>query len=394
MKKYIFLVFLIISSINVYSLEINHNVINLWTNASESSFWYNWNVAQDIKLKNGNINAGLKLDYLDAKIQNINSSIINTDLQFAYKTSSWGIKSNLGFLYTPEIKIKIDDTYKFQNVKEFNGNIELNFHCGNFQFFPFVAFSTLNSENGDLYWFYGDLYVPFVGKYGIKTKYKNHYFKVYYLGGMANIVNSDDSKLINSAENNISCTYLQKWNYDNFQFVPYMTYNFTFCDFTGELNDKNQNYLVFPYKKYKINGNVFAHYIQTGMKFNHSAENFDININFDTLFFLNQTGNANLSWKYKKNLMFDGSSGTDCVNIDLLNLKGLMSIYLNGIYHLKINNFKLDLGISKDFLIPIWFSADKWNEDSSESLVPNDFSSELIWTYIFSGLGIYCKFLI
>ena len=109
MKKYIFLVFLIISSINVYSLEINHNVINLWTNASESSFWYNWNVAQDIKLKNGNINAGLKLDYLDAKIQNINSSIINTDLQFAYKTSSWGIKSNLGFLYTPEIKIKIDE---------------------------------------------------------------------------------------------------------------------------------------------------------------------------------------------------------------------------------------------------------------------------------------------
>ena len=102
---------------------------------------------------------------------------------------------------------------------------------------------------------------------------------------MANIVNSDDSKLINSAENNISFTYLQKWNCNNFQFVPYMTYNFTFCDFTGELNDRNQNYLVFPYKKYKINGNVFAHYIQTGMKFNHSAENFDININFDTLFF-------------------------------------------------------------------------------------------------------------
>ena len=92
MKKYIFLVFLIISSINVYSLEIKHNVINLWTNTSEFSFWYNWNVAQDIKLKNGNINTGLKLDYLDAKIQNINSSIINTDLQFAYKTSSWGIK--------------------------------------------------------------------------------------------------------------------------------------------------------------------------------------------------------------------------------------------------------------------------------------------------------------
>jgi hypothetical protein len=92
--------------------------------------------------------------------------------------------------------------------------------------------------------------------------------------------------------------------------------------------------------------------------------------------------------------MFDGSSGTDCVNIDLLNLKGLLSIYLNGIYHLKINNFKLDLGISKDFLIPIWFSSGKDSENSSESSVSNDFSAELIWTYIFSGLGIYCKFLI
>ena len=121
---------------------------------------------------------------------------------------------------------------------------------------------------------------------------------------------------------------------------------------------------------------------------------FDININFDTLFFVNQTGNANLSWKYKNNLMFDGSSGTDCVNIDLLYLKGLMSIYLNGIYHLRINRLKLDLGISKDFIIPIWFSADKDSENSSESSVSNDFSSELIWTYIFSGLGIYCKFLI
>ena len=394
MKKYIFLVFLIISSINVYSLEINHNVINLWTNASESSFWYNWDVAQDVKLKNGNINVGLKLDYLDAKIDNLNSSIINTDLQFAYKTSSWGIKSNLGFLYTPEIKIKIDDTYKFQNIKEFNGNVELNFNYGNFQFFPFVAFSTLDSENGDLYWFYGDINVPFIGKYGIKAKYKNHYYKVCYLGGMANIVNSDDSKLINSAENNISCTYLQKWNYNNFQFVPYITYNFTFCDFTGELNDENQNYLVFPYKKYKINGNVFAHYIQTGMKFNHSAEKFDININFDTLFFLNQTGNANLSWKYKNNLMFDGYSGTDVVNIDLLNLKGLLSIYLNGEYHFKINNSKLALGISKDFLIPFWFSNNNQNESSTEDIAENFATSEFIWTYIFSGLGIYIKFLI
>ena len=79
---------------------------------------------------------------------------------------------------------------------------------------------------------------------------------------------------------------------------------------------------------------------------------------------------------------------------DLIVYPYLMSIYLNGIYHLKINRLKLDLGISKDFLIPIWFSADKWNEDSSESSVLNDFSSELIWTYIFSGLGIYCKFLI
>ena len=82
--------------------------------------------------------------------------------------------------------------------------------------------------------------------------------------------------------------------------------------------------MLFPYVFYNCKGYINAQYLLFGLDTKFSNNKFELNIKADGVFCFNQRGIANLDWKYKKNLFFNGSSGTDQKELDLINKKGLL----------------------------------------------------------------------
>ena len=109
-------------------------------------------------------------------------------------------------------------------------------------------------------------------------------------------------------------------------------------------------------------------------------------MDFNSVFFTTQAGIYDISWKYKRNLFFDGSVGSDSKKIDFLNLTGLISIDCKAEYSFLIKKVGLNIFFAKDFLIPFKISTNSSSRGGNKSS-DNNKISEFILSWIFSGIS-------
>jgi hypothetical protein len=111
-----------------------------------------------------------------------------------------------------------------------------------------------------------------------------------------------------------------------------------------------------------------------------------LNIKTNGVFCFNQTGIVNRDWKYKKNLFFDGTSGSEQKELDLIDEKGLLLIDVNSSYKFNIASTSNKLYLQKTFVIPL-IGKKKTSPETN-------IDSEKIKSWLFSGLslGISIKF--
>ena len=138
--------------------------------------------------------------------------------------------------------------------------------------------------------------------------------------------------------------------------------------------------MLFPYVFYNCKGYINAQYLLFGLDTNYSNNKFELNIKADGVFCFNQRGVANLDWKYKKNLFFNGSSGTDQKELDLINKKGLLLIDVNSSYKFNIASTSNKLYLQKTFVIPL--------VGKKKTSPETNIDSEKIKSWLFSGLSL------
>ncbi len=385
MKKFFF-AFLFFLFAKLYSLEANHSVTHLWSDSSGSAFLYNWNLKDDWFVKNQNFYIGANISYLDSSVDYLKTSAVKGDFCAEYSNEFFGFHGDFGFFSTDAISISANNIYNQQEILGFNGKVAIPFYINSFSIKPYFGFFSGETETGDFYWFYGNIKNPYLGQYGIQLTYKNHNLDGFFVAGKTFIFNNENSELVNIFGKLFVFTYKQSWKSEHTKFEPYIGGVFFYGDFSGAVTDKNQSYFLYPYKYYKMNGNINAFAVLNGIFFEYKKYNFCFSVDFNSVFFTTQAGIYDISWKYKRNLFFDGSVGSDSKKIDFLNLTGLISIDCKAEYSFLIKKVGLNIFFAKDFLIPFKISTNSSSRGGNKSS-DNNKISEFILSWIFSGIS-------
>lgn len=386
MKKF-FLALLLFLFAKLYSLELNHSVTHLWSDSSGSAFLYDWKLKNDWFIKNQNFYFGANISYLDSSVDYLRSHALKGDFCVEYSNDFFGFLGNFGFFSTDEIFVNANNTYNQQEILGLNGKIAIPFYIKNLCIKPYFAFFSGESESGDFYWFYGNIKNPYIGQYGIQTLYKNHCLDGFFISGNSFIFNNKNSKLIDIAENSFVLIYKQSWKKSYNKFEPYIGGLFFYGEFNGALTEKNQSYLLYPYKYYKINGNIDAFAVLNGLFFECKKYNFCFSIDFNSLFFVFQSGKYDATWKYKNNIFFNGTVGKNSENIDFLNFAGIFSVDCKTEYSLLIKKVDFKIYLSKNFVIPFKISKIENFSDEKKSSKKSSEFAEFTWSWIFSGIS-------
>lgn len=387
MKKFFFFLLGFMFS-KLYSFEFSNNICNLWSDSSGTAILFNWNLNDFLPVKNHKFFAGANLFYLDSSVEYFKGSVIKGDFCAEYANDFFGVSADFGFFSSGSLSVELGHVFKQEEIGGFNGKIAVPFYINEFSVKPYFGFFSGNSEKGDFYWFYGNVENPFSGAYGIQLSFRNHQLDACFVTGKIYVMNNNDEKLVEAAENLFVCAYRQLWKTSFWKFKPYAGVAFFYGDFNGSLTDVNQSYFLYPYKYYKVNGVFEAAVLLNGLFFEYEKCKFSFSMDFNSIFFAFQSGKYDTAWKYKKNIFFSGSSGKDSGNIDFLNLAGLVSADFKAKYCIPLNFADLDLFLSKNFIVPFKISAQKSSGAGNSSSSGNDSFSKFILPWLSSGISI------
>lgn len=388
MKSKSFYLLFIFFSVSLHSLEIDFSVKNLWTEKSTSSGGFDFSILEEIKNEKQTVKSQTYISSVKSNLDYLNGDFLCCDFDFIFQGQFF--ESNTHF-FVPHLQnffLEIKDknflfTESLSGLGVFQG---FSFNVKESKISPFIQYVNLPSTSGEFYWFNGEIGIPKVWSVGIKGNFRNHQVDCLYSSAKINALNDTNDSLGNIFAKNIIAKYEYLFKFEQFLFSLSTGYG----DFWGNidffLNNQNQRYLLFPYVYCNCKGNINAQYFLFGFDSIFSRKRFELNIKTNGVFCFNQTGIVNRDWKYKKNLFFDGTSGSEQKELDLIDEKGLLLIDVNSSYKFNIASTSNKLYLQKTFVIPLV---------GKKKISPeNSIDSEKIKSWLFSGLslGISTKF--
>lgn len=396
MKKHFlsFLLFFVLLPLKIFSFDFLQRTTHLWSDSSGTSFLYDFTAQNEWKIKNNSIVALVNASYLDSSVKYFSSDIFSATVFAVYKNSFFGINTSFTSFSSSSLLVNADHAYSQNELSAFYTTVSVPIYVEDFCIKPYFNFLSCKTESGDFYWFYGKINAPYLGCYGLSLEYKNHFIDFFYAGGKSSILTDEksgveDLTLVSIAENIFALFYKYSWFCKNFTLKPYSGGLFFYGDFNGNLNNVNQLYALYPYKYYKIKGTANAFAILTGLNFDCKKNDFAFSLDLSSIFFAFQNAPYSCNWKYKNNLLFDGSYGSDFGDIDFLNLFGLVFLDCKADYSVLVKKVNLNFFLKKLFVLP--FKILKPPSSSSfSSSSSSDFSS-LALSWIFSGISCGCS---
>lgn len=384
MKNKIVLIILIFISQFSFALEFDFNFTNLWGNSSGNALNYNFELNQNADFKNQNLFLGVNFNLLNSTLDFFQNQSLSAKINFLYQNNFFYANSKITFIRANDLFVKKDkQEFLINDLKSFNINNSIGFKFDNFEIFPFATFFVLQESDGEFYYFNGKIKIPLVKNFGIKFTYYKNLFCFKYHDGNLNIFNTDSEPLGNLFANNFNFCYEYIFSKNDFCLVPQISYNYFSAELIASLTNQNQKFLLFPFVYANIDGDLSAHILDFGLDFKILKKHFNFETNFKTLYFLNQNGKYIFDYLYKKNFMFDGSSGTETSKIDIVNHSGLVVLDLKSNFLFDIQKSSWSINLSKTFLIPLNFS-----EDLSDNFGDDFFTKENIISYLLSGIKV------
>ena len=371
----------------VTAFELSHTFTHLWSDSSGTALLYRWNAGGNFSAGRHEFSSDVRIYWLDSTVNYCETSFVKGDFFLEYKNSHFGLSGDFGFSFADSVTVSADRVYSQEGVSGINARISVPVYIGNAVVKPYFSFLTAETKKGDFYWFYGNVENPYTGQYGVQFLYKNHEFDGSFYAGTVSILNNEDSRLVDASYNLFSVLYRQTWYACRAMFKPYSGCAFFFGNFNGALTSENQLYFLYPYKYYKVHGDIKAFAVLAGILFEYHRNSFLFSLDCNSIFFANQNGSYDVKWRYKKNIFFDGSSGSDFGNIDFMNMMGLFSVDSRCAYDICFGELNMNMFLSKIWLIPFRVSAGGAFGGTSEGS-DGGISENLVFSWLFSGISV------
>lgn len=385
-SKILFLLFcLSFFQVSLCAIEVDFNATNLWSNSSGSAIDYDLGLSQCFSIKDNKFNIGVGYNQLNSTLDFFQNTFHFCNVNFLYENPYFETKTNFNINNSEKIFLAVDKKeFLLNEIKNFYFKQEFLIKINDFQINPFAFFTKVNCSDGEFYWVNGQIEVPFVTNYGINLKYKQNNFMFSYLGGNLDLFNTDAVFLGELFTKSFNFSYKYDIQIENFSIIPQFCYNYILGNFNISLTNQNQKFILFPFIYCNIDGNFYGHLMNPKVEFKFSKNNFTLLCNLDTYFFINQDGSYLFDYKYKKNFIFDGSSGSETSQIDVLNHSGLILFNLHCNYQFSIKKLFIDTYFTKDFVIPFSFNVDLDFDDF-------EITREDIKSWLFSGISLGMK---
>lgn len=374
------------------NLDFGHTAAHIWSDSTGTSWLWNWNVKSDFKLKELKAGASVDFDYGDSTLNLFSGKISVLDAKASVQYKRAGAELEGGFLNTKKIALHFD------NHEYSNDSLSAGFFGAAFPLYlglkikPFFYFTKTSSEKGDFYWFYGHPEVDFAFLAGNTFSFKNHFLTLSYGNLNLDVLSNENAELVNADAFAVSAFYSQKWQFFSRKliFEPFGLYVYAKGDFSGELNAQNQGYVLFPYKYYKVSGNLDFNLAAFGGKSSFYCGKNIFQIDSGIFCFVTQNFDYSVDAKYKQYLLWGGETVYKNHKNSQLAQKGVVLLNFNYQRNIPVAENQLVLGISKLFEIP--FSLKKSTAGSGSGTSESSSNSDLIFSYLFSGCTVSINF--
>lgn len=382
-----FFVFIFLFS-SLSALELDFSVKNLWTEKKTSSGGFDFFISEEIGDKNQSVKSQTQILSVKSNLDYLKGDFFCCDFDFIYKSANMESKTHFLVPHLQDFFLDIQGK-NFLFSKNFSGlgvSQSFSIFINDFTISPYFQYLTLPTTLGEFYWFNGEFGIPNLFSTGIIGNLKNHQINFLYTSANINALNDTNEDLGNILAKNFFTKYKYCFDFKQIKFSLATGYGYFLGDIDLFFNNKNQRYLLFPYVFYNCKGYINAQYFLVGFDSIFSRKRFELNIKTNGVFCFNQTGIVNRDWKYKKNLFFDGTSGSEQKELDLIDEKGLLLIDVNSSYKFNIASTSNKLYLQKTFVIPL--------VGKKKTSPENNIDSEKIKSWLLSGLslGISIKF--
>lgn len=387
MKKIFSFLLLLFFCMGVHAAGLGYTLTHVWSDSTGTALLHRWRADGGVSVGEHRISADARVLWLDSTVGYFDTSFVKGDFRAEYTNRVFGFSADAGFCAADSVSVSAGHTYAQEAVSGFNGAFSVPFTVKGAEICPYFRFCTAGAEKGDFYWFYGNAEIPYAGQYGIRGAYKNHEWDGSFLAGTLRILNNESDRLVDAAFNLFLCTYRQIWSAGRSTFSPYIGGAFFFGDFTGALTDKNQQYFLYPYKYYNVSGKADGAAVLCGLRFEYQRNAFSFSADMNSIVFVRQSGSYDARWRYKKNIFFDGTAGTESGNLDFLNAAGLASVDCKGVYAVQCKKLRFDVFLSKNWLIPFRFSSGGGGSDGGGSAESGGIAGDIVFSWLFSGIS-------
>lgn len=382
--KYFFLLFiLLLFKVSLFSIEVDFNVTNLWRDSSGSAIDYDLNFSQDFSIKDNKFNVGIGYNQHISTLDFYQNTFHFCNVNFLYTNPYFETETNFNINNSEKIFLSVEKKeFLLNEIKNIFFHQEFTVNFNNFQINPYAFFSKSNRVDGEFYWLNGQIEIPYIVNYGINLGFKQNELSFSYSDGILNLYNTDSVFLGELLGKIINFSYQYDIELENFSIVPQFSYNYIMGDFDISLTKDNQKFLLFPFIYCNIGGIFYGHLLNPKIDFKFCKNKFYLLCNLDFYFLLEQDGSYFFDFQYKKNFIFDGTSGSKTSQIDILHHSGLILLNLDCNYTFSIKKFVFDTYLSKSFVIPFTLNDD---------LKFGDFTSNKIKNWLLSGITLGLK---
>ena len=378
MKKKLATTIFLLFSVFCCALEISFFNTNLWKDETGKAVLFDLHFAEKYVGKKESVNTKFSISNVDSTLDILSGNIFLVNMDFGYENAKVKSCSKLIFPQVSNFFLDVEGKHFIfdETINGLGYFQQLDFVYDKIKISPFVCLGKLHTTEGKFYWFNGKVGIPSISSFGTNVKInKNQFIGCYSKIKIAGF-NYDDEILGNAIGSLLSINYKRIINLGDISISSGLGYG----DFSGylclSLNQDNQQYLFFPYKFYDCQGNINLQYLNFDFGFEYKKKQFELLINTKYFLCLNQIGEANLTWEYKKNIFFDGSAGSESYNLEKLAKNGVILIDTKMAYDISIASKNCKIYIKKPFLIPVL------------STLENNFDSNIKKKWLKSGLSI------
>lgn len=365
----------------------------LWSSSEGSIPWCSAQCTEHVQLKNGTIAFNAAAIATKSTLSQCNGNLEGGMFSLSFEHKNIRFTSGVSGFSAPNDMHILEGKPRFVlnngNGECVFGEIDLRIPSIDSSFTIGSVYGHAEWDDGDLYYFYGKPSLPHF--WGVYTDFSFPFeldANASFFSSDPEIVTNEDSNLGSGTLKAAAGRLLKKFPVTHNQSISLgFDYLFLDFDFAFSITNKTQTYMFFPYIYLYANANAQYHAGGFDIQYAFSSNHFSFIMLLSYFYCFCAQGTADWNYKYKKNIIYDGSSDSGSKEFPDPANSSLLVGKIEGAYSFRHCSFKMTKLIAIPFLTDSFSSGSNSSSSGSSS---TDWSVDLpdvLRKYALSGLS-------